>query len=526
MLLVDLPRASQTERARRVCVLGSCRLRNPISALAYPDQMHLVLREPPFSHTVAEAQQVLDYARGRIEIPAELAPFIYGTDQAPSTINYPRFLAEDVDIFVVEIATQLLVRYRDYVFQQNQFNRRFLQHYGAPLLKWNRALAARQPISEEIIQESLHALAEAGHEITPLLEDMLRNVRMEWQDATMMAEQMRRLMFDTGRRWIMVSHFVIPGDAGRIMKDRAALNIAVAAAAAEAGAEFFDPTQIFNFLPREILLDANGADVYEYAPAAFPNFGTMLMEVLRAPGNGDAAHFTPWLAARAGRLGPFTVNPEWGRVPEPRVPLADWLRRWIGLYYSARAADLGVDQSGLGLEFNARLNSNSLLQRGLVSLLELVENFLPGFDHVSVGRAGIGELALALAAMGNNVTACEPLPLRRAAIEAAAAALGKVLPVAEGRLAVAAEFVPERQADDGVRRLFIANELVVPADQQEESLRRLLGYDGILLATRLFLRTRQGAEERAQLPHDLVAAGFRVLREFPYLGLLYAEPIG
>lgn len=525
MLIVDLPREFGAGRSRRVCVLGSCRVKNPFSALTTPNRMNLVWRVQPFTHTVPEAQQILDHASGQLDIADDLAPFVFGTETTPSPAEYPANLLDDVDTFVVEVATQQVLRFHDLAFQGALFNRAFLQRYGAPLLRWNRAVTLGHEVDANLLASTREALEADGFTVTPRLDDMLRNIRMEWQDAAVMAAQMRRLMFDPGRRWIFVSHIVVPGMAGKVMRDRAMLNQAVAEAAGAVGAECFDPTMIFARLPRKLLLDADGADIYEYAPKAFAHLGSMMLEVLRAPGNGARAHFAPWLADMACRLPPFVENEEWARVPEPRNALAEWVRDWMVAFYAARAEKLGVDAAGLGIEFIGKLRSRTIVPSAHLGLINLLDGYLPHFDEIVVSRAGIGEVALPLAAMGYSVTACETSAARRAALEAAAAALGQVLPAAADRIRLSAELLPDAGHCGAGRRLFIGIDLIAAPKDHPRLLQHLASFDAALLSGRSFLHVRRTPEERRALAGELKEAGFHVVRDYPYQGLLYVEAL-
>src|SRR4051794_31349715 len=104
MLIFNLPPNRATRGPlRRVGVLGSCRVKNPIKLLAKADDVSIEYYERPFSHTSAEALQCLRFFRRELKIPEYCAPFIFEREMPPATSAGVKRLVDTVDTFVVEV---------------------------------------------------------------------------------------------------------------------------------------------------------------------------------------------------------------------------------------------------------------------------------------------------------------------------------------------------------------------------------------------------------------------------------------
>ena len=184
-----------------------------------------------------------------------------------------------------------------------------------------------------------------------------------------------------------------------------------------------------------------------------------------------------------------------------------------------RAADLGVDESGLLEHYKTRVDLGAIATRSdVMNVVETIERSLPAFDSYHVLRAGLGEIAFLLSALGKRVVAYEANVSRFAAIEAGLEVLKVAAPDIVKHFSVMSEVVPD--AHPGV--LGVANHLVgIYAHQEEDVLTRLSRYSALLIEPRVFLRPRPSMEEQDEIVEELRRRGFLTIHKFPNVGLVY-----
>jgi hypothetical protein len=173
-----------------------------------------------------------------------------------------------------------------------------------------------------------------------------------------------------------------------------------------------------------------------------------------------------------------------------------------------RIAELGRDRSGLFAHYEARLLRGAVIGVRERAICELIETWLPPYARIDVIRAGVGELALPLAAGGAQVRALEPHPWRRAAIAAGAAHLAAAGLLAEGRIEVVDALVEE--APPAGRALAVALDAMSVRSEEEAAplMRRLSAYAGLLVDLRMLFALRDEEAERERALELLCGFGF------------------
>ena len=207
-----------------------------------------------------------------------------------------------------------------------------------------------------------------------------------------------------------------------------------------------------------------------------------------------------------------------GLTPAERA--ADKINEGLLLLHRERVAAMGVDGSGLFQHYNQRLDFKDIAGRQVKDLAHLIVSVLPKFDRYDVLRAGLGELAFVLAALGLRTGAFDQNARRLEAIYAGLAKFGGEDPEWGRRLMVGRAAVPD-VARQG-RYLAIAHYFVgfTPA-HEDKILDQLACYSAVLIDPGTFLYARPSPEERDAAIQAMRSRGFTRIQEYPRLGVVY-----
>ena len=180
-----------------------------------------------------------------------------------------------------------------------------------------------------------------------------------------------------------------------------------------------------------------------------------------------------------------------------------------------RLDELGPRESGLEAHYVRLLEREALVGDHEKKSLRLIDNYLPSYDVYAVMRAGLGELALLLAASGRRVIAFEPDRRRRAAIEDGRARLETTGLAPAGALTVVGALTP--QGDLPRRVLGVGLDVAhVPSESAAAPhLARMGAFEALLIELRLFLKRRESPVDQAFAAQALRSLGFDDCREFP-----------
>jgi hypothetical protein len=208
-------------------------------------------------------------------------------------------------------------------------------------------------------------------------------------------------------------------------------------------------------------------------------------------------------------------------APLPLKSLVEAIDARLTAFHAARLEELGPDAGGLFSHYEAMVRQGSLLRRPEIDRITYVVKHLPAYDHYVVYRAGLGEIALALAATGRRVTAWEPNRLRRQAIEAGFKALAGDFPRLREHFAVAGDQPGGLGANPHETSLGIGLDMLLLGKDDDEAgvARATVSVHALLYEPRLFLKVRDDALAEAECRAVLQAIGFDSFRPTPVGGL-------
>jgi hypothetical protein len=453
MIVIDT--VGEEEPRSRVAIIGSCRLRTPLSKIKKNGRFETAISQPPLTHTFREGVQVWRHATGEQSVPDELAPYIYEKPDAPPLSAFPKKILRSIDTFIVEMCDSRQIRHGDFYFQNNYFARNFVQKYPKALLAWYRAFCKAAPVDPVINEAAIAMLEKEVPDNIEHLKAILRETTLERIGPDEVLASARAMVFDRSKRWIFVSHFAPPDDLGSAMQDRRALAASVEAAAKELGAEFFDPTRLIEHYGRNKVLRGNGADIYEYAWEFIPTMGEIIVNMVR-DGAGSDLEFPPLPEAEEPEVPPVpaavppaptaaavvedtTVDPDLGEINLAVIATqANDLLIKVG---AERRQALGVEQSGLYAMYSRLLDEKEIVRKRDTKIVQLILDRYSSYDKYCALQAGLGAIPLMLAMTGRSVQSVETNRFRADAIEAVATRLAEmpgnkfgVIEVCYGRL--------------------------------------------------------------------------------------------
>ncbi len=497
MYVFELPSKSEA-RGIRVATIGSCRVRNPFSALQDLGELKVCDYGLGFTHAVGESRQALETLLGLRDIPAEFSPYVYGTAEPPDSARLRRALGAGVDVFLLEVSAARQFSCEDVFLQQNFVNRELVQKHRGALQAWFRRLAKSGEVEGAIVDEALEKLREAGQANMPLFERLLRRTRLSGTDAPAVESTLSAMMAMAPGPWAVVGSFTSPGVGGAIMEDRRALNADLKAACERCGALFFDPTDLVEAYGPTVVFDEGGANIYEYNPNFYPTVARAMLETIRAACPVPEAP-PPMVAS--------------GLVERINAELVDLHRR--------RLAEMGSAASGLYIHYERLLERNALIGPRDRAALALIDRHLPEYDSYAVMRAGLGEVAFLLAATGRRVVAHQPNTRRRSAIEAGLSHLTKVGLIQSGVMSVAQELTPALPPEGQVLGVGIDTSEFRDDAAAAPHLERAATFTDLLIDPRLFLRLRDDLAEQEAVLGALAERGFAGRREYLADGLTW-----
>lgn len=496
-----------------MAALGSCRTHGPLAALADRGSLRFCAQRPIFFiHTATEALQILRIVAGERGLSEALSPYVFGTKAIPSLEPFRLAMRGDLDAFLVEISHDRQFVHGDTQLQAGYLSAHLVRPRGSALLPWFRELCAREgEVSESTVEAALETLRRSGREPDALTIDLMRHTRMERHGRAEIVETLGAIRSRLDGRLVVVGHIEVQGHVGAVMNDRRVLNAKLREAAAGCGADFFDPSPLVAKHGRAVALENGGADIYEYAPDFRPIVGEALLA-----------------AASGGRSG-WTSQPRRDAGPAQlaaRSQLAETVDRELSQLHRDRLARMGENNSGLYNHYSARLERGQVIEPRERAVVELIHGYLPAYATYGVLRAGLGELALLLAASGRTVIAHEPNPNRRSAIVSGLDHLQAAGLIGKGSLTVSAS--PSLIAPVAAKALGIGlNVGLTPRDPDRDAiLAALATFDALLIDPGHFFRLSGGETENPPPDETLASLGFIHRRDYPADGLAWFRRSG
>ena len=192
----------------------------------------------------------------------------------------------------------------------------------------------------------------------------------------------------------------------------------------------------------------------------------------------------------------------------------DRLNRELVTLHGRRSADEGVDASGLFAHYQRLVELEVLIGARERAVLDLIENDLPAYGTYVVLRAGVGELALLIAASGRKVVASEPNHRRRRAIEAGRAHLEGLGLIPAGAVTIVEAVIPQELVQGAALGVGLNVAYGFDDDAASTLIDSLSAVENLLIDPRLFLRVRDPADQE-RLALDLERNGFDRRHDYP-----------
>ena len=315
MVVYELP-ATREAGALRALTLGSCRVRNPLFVLRDQGLLRIRGEGPTPTHTAEEAAQSLALFMGEMDIPDFLDPYVFETPTRPEFDRLGQLIAEEIDVFLLEVSDYRQFSFRGVKLNQNFVTRHLVKPRRGALLDWYREISRGEAAREETIEAARAKLRAAGFTDEGPIVDLLRHVQLTTCDPSATAATIGDLARRLGGQWVIVGPFAIPGNDSDLMGRRRALARDLADAAAAAGALFYDPTKLLVEYGATTALADEGVNVYEYAETFYPRLGRALLAQVRSVG-----------PAASGRRGAqlALAGPAPARARPPASALTVWM---------------------------------------------------------------------------------------------------------------------------------------------------------------------------------------------------------
>jgi hypothetical protein len=498
----------------RMLVLGGCNLRTPLYRAAHvwprdaseewrtvPD--NLSIAGPMFPlFSVGEMVQAVSCYRGLDSVPEYLQPLcnIEAPDWAPTVASSP---LDRIDIALIEPTTSIEIAFNGYLVNRfpvldllNQMS------VGDPAVKalrfkwYQRGIAALDEAVKQAVADELIRLIADDCPQRALIVDLLRNARGVTHDVHAGLKTLSNLL-DVPMGVAAYTWRHMPD--GRHVTWPAGFHGNVVDSAARLGLPVFEPRPLISQTGVERALDK---DMSHYADGFMPIVAKALINFARSIVFAQEGAF-------AGE--DFSAKPESPR--RRREALARSVNGVLLDLHRERLSELGPERSGLYEAYAASVTAGRLIGDQERAALEAVCEFLPDYDSYAVMRAGLGELALLIAASGRRVIAFEENHNRRAAIEAGFEQLRAQDLVVPDLLSIVAARFPTEPL--GGRVLGIASKLgVVPEAQAASFVDGACALNALLIDPR-WLRVAGETRGDGKLAHALRDRGLSARRDYP-----------
>lgn len=512
MRVFDLPRGrSDAGRSRRIAVAGTWRILEVFDELASNGRLtHVWSDDAALPRTLGEIQQLLNRALGKIDVPRDLLPYMCNRTEGLDAFD-PRTqrLFEDIDTFVIEVSELDQIRCGEFYFLREAFLSRFVASREG-LMPWYQALLTGEPTSD-LLEPAIATLG--GDAARRIIETrILHDTHLERVDSSRAEALIKTIKFDGTAQWILVPPGLVPGLEGPLMDDRRRLINTLTEASKRADIQMFDPTNLVAQEARDTAPGPARLNLNSYAPELRATIGESILSLIE---RNQLESGTPGTSAP-----PFAVGP----IPEK---VAQRLNQLLVELHARRVNELGEDGSGLYAHYHALLKQGNLIKAEAIRIAGLVTQQLPPFDRCYIPRAGLGETAFMLAAVGQDTVALENNPKRLEAIAAGTAFLIEQGALPPGRITYLFGNMPpsEDEFEPESRTLLILTEMILGAsrEDQEVALSTYARFDAVLYSPAVLLRADKNPQASEAFLKRLREHGFRWVREFPAAGLVYCD---
>jgi hypothetical protein len=299
MIIFDIPAASGRSRLR-AAALGSCRVRQPLTALTERGDLIPVATGLHKSHTARHALYLLEIVAGEVTIPDIALPYLFDSGKTPRPRRLNEALNGGADLFILEVCSANQFFYWDTPLQEHLVAEKLVKPHGRALLSWYRDVCVRGAADEACVQDALVRLRDGGFALDNM-QELLRGVRLRRQGVEEIARDLEAMKARLGGDCLLVGPFAIAEAVGAMMTERRALIASVRAVASLCDVAMYDPSPFISNYGREVVLRANGRDLYHYATPFLPVVGEALVREMLGAITGQHAATRTTAAVHADR---------------------------------------------------------------------------------------------------------------------------------------------------------------------------------------------------------------------------------
>jgi hypothetical protein len=197
--------------------------------------------------------------------------------------------------------------------------------------------------------------------------------------------------------------------------------------------------------------------------------------------------------------------------PEYFTDLAERINAGLNAVHTPRLAELGVDESGLGAHYERLLEQGQIYGAREQMIAAFLLDRLPQFDRYVIMQAGLGQLALALAMSGKNVSAQDIHLTRCAATTASIDGFEQQGLIEPCSITSRPGLLDETIVPGKTIAVALETALHFDLEQEDEALAKLCEFDALLIEPRVFLKMRNEESEHDDILEKLEGLGFKVV---------------
>ena len=493
-----------------VLPLSGCLLARPLAAFA---NARYEVRTPigfgPAKYTLGEMIQFIRILRGDLTVPPQL-DVLAGLPAKFEPPPAARGLAE-VDVVLVEPNSPDEILYGSYVLQRPAIVREMIRPIVAASKDPNVGEMAQAWYAEGVLRRDEEIRVSLGPQLGALVpddlpaadlyRDVFLNARGELGNVIEGVRELRALV-EKPIGLITYTYRYLPN--GRPIHWPADFRENILNAAVVLDLPVFEPWK----LVRELGVEKTMApDMRRYRA----DFDLPLGEVIVNFAKDVASRMTPVAHSAATHT---QTTPSRKRRKPPPARLAEAVNNALVSVHKDRLNGLGEKESGVFGAYRAGIEQGVLIGSREKTAVELICDTLEPYDEYAVLRAGLGEVALLLAARGRRVTVYEPNRFTRYSLEAGKAAL-ETAGLLRGKLfTIEWSLTPYGPLDGRVLAVGLNATMARDDASALALLEKMRVFEALLIMPRFFVRPHPTDEDRALLADRLLGLGFTIRKDF------------
>lgn len=278
MLILDIPRSTDSDDHIRVGVIGSCRVRDlfieaykldpkPAESFDAPECKKVWYKFSSFTHTPSQALQYYRFCSGQLAIPKSIQPLVFSREITPDINEALNTLTSEmlgsVDMFVVEVGTMKEFSALGFHINISYTELNLIRAGGKPLLKWWRSVSESNEDHALVVQQTLDALPSKDIPNTEEMASVIKTGACHVLNSDQLADSINLLKSELDKPIMIVPAFNVPSEP---TKQRTELIDSLYDLSSSVGYHFYDPTIVVAEVSREKALAGDGADKNHYQP--------------------------------------------------------------------------------------------------------------------------------------------------------------------------------------------------------------------------------------------------------------------